>query len=372
VLPIKNFRETLTASFHTMAPLGDPKGVAIVSNPSFDTNPEIFRARDEACDLRNQLCQLRCRLEEVEDERNFMAAKANEMKDAIDAYASDTIHEELVKKALRLAEMSMAMDSLQLELKKVKEENQKLQRARVNDYKKMEELSLVIHTIQCSDEDDSEDEEGETVLTPERALDKTLKNMKAQVEYLEDEHQTLSVKCHAQENTIRQLEQENDMKETRINMLEELFRNLNHKRHEEVPVVPKSDKASDSSDIRQDLRKAHSLSSLFVRRKRLENQEKQDDLPLMPRSRSLRSSGNQKQEAQPSKRKVLMIAVGDDVGEYAGPVVDGRPHGVGTVRFANGNTYLGEVKDGKLHGPGTLYSKDCVRRGHFEDNVFMG
>merc|ERR1712176_1117262 len=60
-------------------------------------------------------------------------------------------------------------------------------------------------------------------------------------------------------------------------------------------------------------------------------------------------------------------------GTYTGPLVNKKPHGVGTIRFTNGNTYLGEMTRGKMSGTGTLYTKNNgVFRGQFENNKFVG
>jgi hypothetical protein len=60
-------------------------------------------------------------------------------------------------------------------------------------------------------------------------------------------------------------------------------------------------------------------------------------------------------------------------GTYTGPLMDRKPHGVGTIRFSNGDTYLGEMTRGKMSGTGTLYTKTKgVLRGRFENNKFMG
>lgn len=40
---------------------------------------------------------------------------------------------------------------------------------------------------------------------------------------------------------------------------------------------------------------------------------------------------------------------------YEGKEVDGVPHGFGTMKFANGNTYTGGFHMGKFHGQGSLH-----------------
>ena len=57
----------------------------------------------------------------------------------------------------------------------------------------------------------------------------------------------------------------------------------------------------------------------------------------------------------------------DDVGGT------GLPHGTGTLRFDNGDTYLGEMKYGDMHGNGTMYSRQKgTKRGIFKHNKYVG
>jgi len=58
-------------------------------------------------------------------------------------------------------------------------------------------------------------------------------------------------------------------------------------------------------------------------------------------------------------------------GVYTGPLVDRKPHGVGTIRFMNGDTYSGEMDQGKMSGMGTLYTKTRGVQPVFANNKFM-
>ena len=81
-----------------------------------------------------------------------------------------------------------------------------------------------------------------------------------------------------------------------------------------------------------------------------------------------------RKEESPSKTGRMDVVVGDLSAVYTGSLKEGLPHGTGTFRFKNGDTYLGEVVDGKMHGKGTLYrrAKELgISRGVFEDNEFI-
>jgi len=58
-------------------------------------------------------------------------------------------------------------------------------------------------------------------------------------------------------------------------------------------------------------------------------------------------------------------------GVYTGPLVDRKPHGAGTIRFMNGDTYSGEMDQGKMSGMGTLYTKTRGVQPVFANNKFM-
>lgn len=359
-----------------MAPLGDPSQHSEMSAYEFDN-----AGRDEAAKLRNDVCQLQVRLEQVEDERNYTAAKANELEEIIRAFKQDHVHEELVKKSLQLAEVSMAVDSLRSEIKTLQDEKVQLLRSRARDRKTMEELSEVLKSLQFSTND--EDEEEDAVLTPEKALDLALRNLKGNIEFLEDEHQKLSIQCSNQQKTISQLEKENEMKDVKIGMLEELFRALNDNRqHDEVVVesklsraeAPLSPRPRASRGNRPEMQKCRSWAGLVEGGKKVAAATRQEGLKnrRSSSSRALNEERSPRQSQSSSRRKVTMFIVGDQVGEYAGPMVDGKPHGVGTIRFGNGDTYLGEVKRGKLSGKGSMYTKSGTSRGLFKDNVFIG
>ena len=44
--------------------------------------------------------------------------------------------------------------------------------------------------------------------------------------------------------------------------------------------------------------------------------------------------------------------------DYAGELVNDKPHGKGTITYENGDSYEGEWKEGKKHGQGTLFFDD--------------
>ena len=206
-----------------MSPLGE---VNVDFNSSFRVEDQC-RPTNEIVALRNELCKIRVHCEELEQDRNHTAAKVNELQEVLYAFKFDDVHETLMKKSLQVAELSMEVDSLHVKIKKLAAENQQLKNTREADQSMMLVLSGVVKSLQCvafdsDEEEDDEEEEEIEILTAEKALDMTLRNMKYQIEGLEDDRQTLSGKCKNQANTIASLTNDNELLGTKVEMLEEV------------------------------------------------------------------------------------------------------------------------------------------------------
>jgi hypothetical protein len=348
------------------------------------------RIRDEADSLRREVCELRIRLEEVEEERNFHAAKANEMTSLFKFKGRNEVHEELVNKTLRVAELTTQVNKLKAEKTHIAEENAKLVRQRDATRKEMQDLTTVVRSLQTSAysfEDDNYSDSGEEediILTPEKALDMTLGNMKDHIEVLEDAVQTRAVQCKIQKKKIALLKQDNEMMQVKIEMLEELFRELNQFRTDDgvrkgrEALVSKSVETQQSTSRRQLFSKSLSVPALNISEKirnaRSSAKSNEPSIPspvYAPPPKNL-SEIQKRTGGQMKKIKICFKKAGLE-GTYTGPMAEGLPHGVGTIRFTNGDTYLGEMTRGKMSGKGTLYSKrKGVFRGKFENNKFVG
>ena len=429
-----------------MSPHSDVKVMLSVSSDTSSCEsvegPESCQARDETFELRNQVAELRGRLDDAEDERKFHAAVAKELKDTVRAFQEDQAHDELVNKSLRLAELSMDMEAKEGWNKVLELEIATIQESLLLEKKKMNEVAMYVRSI-CRSKGKDKDTGGDDIL---RAL-------KSHMQKMEKERQGLLAKCAAQEKTILTLQEDNHTKHERLRVLEENFCSLNRQRLDEAgaltqsqdddatkkevpeqspqepasPEVPRelqrrqlslrrllwsprtthqgtteaettptktdetkmdppqspdeltaaSSTASPASSDENDeevpeFRKHRSLCILMeggrTRRERPE--------ALSPSTRS-HSSRVLKVDEEPlsppsSRKQTVKVTISGLVGVYSGPLIDGKPNGVGTVRFSNGTTYLGALVDGKFHGRGTLYGKDGFSRGFFQDNEFIG
>jgi hypothetical protein len=75
-----------------------------------------------------------------------------------------------------------------------------------------------------------------------------------------------------------------------------------------------------------------------------------------------------------SKERIQVIVDGQPAW-YTGPLKgdDKVPHGTGTIKFGNGDTYFGHVTNGEMHGFGTMFCDDTMemKRGQFEHDAYV-
>ena len=183
-------------------------------------------------ELKNEICRMQVRNEELEQDRNYNAIKATELQMSLEAFKNDEVHDALLTKSMQLAEAMTDVDLLKVKLRKVETEQQLA-------LKEREKLSNVVRTLQhVAKSDDGDDADGgeddEVVLTAERALEMALKNMKYQIEFLEEERQRLASECASQKKTvdsqtqqIDSLQKENHLASLRVAMLTQLIRDSN-------------------------------------------------------------------------------------------------------------------------------------------------
>jgi hypothetical protein len=76
--------------------------------------------------------------------------------------------------------------------------------------------------------------------------------------------------------------------------------------------------------------------------------------------------------SEPQKARRMPVEINGMSGNYTGPLnLAGQPHGTGTIRFNNGDTYLGALYNGLMHGRGAMYfgnKRKPTFRGDFVSN----
>jgi hypothetical protein len=244
------------------------------------------------------------------------------------------------------------------------------------------------HEIEVSFHVDNKHEERDFVPLPitfssnadfrneEKALDMTLKHMKFQIEFLEDQRQKMALKCISQASTIETLKKDSELKQVKIGMLQELFRSLNSEGHSSCQALETAAVTKPALEETNSESCLTTLKSMIISICRL---EKMNSAPVLSTTAEeaevLSSLEGTSIDPDSTNARRMEIKIGDLEGQYNGPLRNSIPHGSGTIRFRNGDTYLGELVDGEMHGNGTLYhrSKDSgISRGYFEHNNFVG
>jgi len=413
---------------------------------------DVRRVRDEAESLRKEICQLRIRLESVEEESKFHAAKANELTELLmnvnSSSGNSGIDSTILRQSEELARKFCQIGTLEKKITKLKTEKSMMEIERDNAKKDTAKLSSVVRSLQTysesgshmDDDNDDDDEDGddseeseEVVLTPETALDLTLGNLKEHIEMLEDGLQASST-------LNSDLQKAGKIKEYKISILEQLFYEMNAdgrdvyddlvkkfeksnssnddskkcEKNENNPIKKKTFKTNDKSK-KQDEKGSRSATSVATTAAKdlverfhtigmnaltgisisIPTVGRYPDIPVEAAAAAQAAAilvGTQEQQQKqktdnsksetpstPKEKRTIMKKVKIKFkkagleGTYTGPLVDKKPHGVGTIRFSNGDTYLGEMQRGKMSGTGTLYSKaKGVLRGQFQKNQFVG
>ncbi|KAL3907552.1 MAG: hypothetical protein SGARI_003484 [Bacillariaceae sp.] len=297
----------------------------------------------------------------------------------------DAAQEELVKKTMQVAELNVQVQRLGADKEEMAQENARTR-------KELQDLSVVVRSLQNSvsyssdeeedfDEDDEDEEEVE--LTAEKALDMTLSNMKAHIEVLEDALQTKSGQCKEQKKKLKALHKDNENNLVKVEMLETLFRELNKSRSDEEVRKDQETQAAEAKTVEDTTKEApvpqqrRSLPSLHLGEKMRQYRasREKESTPAAAVAPVVVLHPKQQSSVVPTmkmnKIKICFKKAGLE-GTYTGPVKEGMPHGVGSIRFTNGDTYLGEMNRGRMSGKGTMFSKSKgVMRGQFVNNRFV-
>ena len=194
---------------------------------SFDA-PQSCRTRDVASKLFYEILR---RFGDENDDEDFQAVTSNEEKDDIRAINRNHAHNDIVDSSLRLVEILLEREKF------LEAENATLKEALLCEKKKVEEIPFAVHSSPSRNDEVSEDEKGEILCTPENLLEENMKNLKSQVDCMEEERQALLCKCATQESTISILQEDIELKDSLIKMLEELVQSMNHERRQDIEAT---------------------------------------------------------------------------------------------------------------------------------------
>ena len=195
--------------------------------------------------LRNEICQLQVKCDEFEQEKNYTNIKLGELTDVINAYKNNEnpdnddgehncLHIVIMQKAMKVSEMKYEIQELKNTIKTLKEENMKVTEQYEEQQYQNFELSKLLKSLQkcVSNNQEIDGDEHELMMTPERALDMTLRNMKRHTESLEEERQKLANKCQSQSGFIESLKKEKDVADGKLRMMENFIKHQHQQKKE--------------------------------------------------------------------------------------------------------------------------------------------
>lgn len=236
-------------------------------------------------------------------------------------------------------------------------------------------------------------------ITTDEAIETTFDFMKLRIESLEGVKQGLEDKCDSQEWTMLSLQQENALKDAKIQILEQWIRlhreKIPNQDNDLETTTRLPDETSSESGHSVDNGMMRGIGNAVLRVRSSTRARFFESVRLNPRMMMMPSTGKENSNSKnlptstsrsmnPSfeKAKRLDVVVGGINGCYTGPICcNDLPHGTGCIRFENGDTYLGEFAAGAMHGKGSFYHRDKAPtsgshggtlRGCFEQNVFIG
>jgi hypothetical protein len=157
------------------------------------------------------------------------------------------------------------------------------------------------------------------------------KQMRVRIKILEDKQSDLLERNKTREDMVTSLHEDNTLKTLKIDMLEEIVRTIS----------------------------GATMS---------EDNESVSKLPLLPPPKT----SAQMSTAKSAYAKNLSVVINEQKVAYTGPLREGVPNGVGTIRFPDKSTYIGSIVDGKMHGNGALFMhRGIAKRGRFKDNELI-
>jgi len=173
--------------------------------------------RDQNQKLKSNLTELRESYDELKDECHFHKVKVSELTEIMTLKAKDEIHEKLLSKSLRNAELSTEVDRLTMELKQATSCVQKLGEQREENKRMLLELSDIVRTLQSVKVDYRASQSKDSYLSSQEL---SLRNVKRKVETIMEDRRLLVMRC-------KDLEKQNKTNVAQIAALEAQFHLLN-------------------------------------------------------------------------------------------------------------------------------------------------
>ena len=139
-----------------MPPLGDSSNGGSSKPSMIMNNGSSFNKREQSnmmASLRKEVCQLKVKVDELEDDKRFQTIKLNELNEVINAYKNDEVHLVIMQKAMKSSELKHENGDLRDKIKKLEETKLELIKERDNEQAQNVELGKVIKSLQFANYD---------------------------------------------------------------------------------------------------------------------------------------------------------------------------------------------------------------------------
>ena len=190
----------------------------------------------EVVELRAKLAETLALVDDLEQERNFSAAKMAEMQELFSMNSEDEARAHASSKAMQVATLTIEVQQLRMALQNSNTQLEALQQERDANRAMVVELSDVFRmTDEPQNVENYESaqklKDGE-VLTRDQALELTVVSLRKKVETLAEEKSDSQATIEALKRAMLELQQDNDARENKINALESQFLEINRRNNQ--------------------------------------------------------------------------------------------------------------------------------------------
>jgi hypothetical protein len=184
-----------------------------MSNSQGECASRLVAVMSSTQELKDNLRDAKLDYQYLEEERKFHAAKAWELQECIQSMATDDVSNKLVEKSLQIAELSMQVERLKLELQEAAKDRKMMDEEREANVEMMSELSKVIRTQQKEliKKNQGNNANITNTIEPENDPELLWKRLLA----VEEERDNFAKKCETLERSVDTLKKKNSEREIR-------------------------------------------------------------------------------------------------------------------------------------------------------------
>ena len=210
-------------------------------------------ASAKVVELRATLAETQALVEDLEQERNFSAAKVAELQELLSINSKDEARTHASAKAMQVATLTIEVEQLRMALQNSDTQLEALQQERDANRTMMVGLSDVFRmtdeTLNVENCESAQKLKDGEVLTRDQALELTVVSLRKKVETLAEEKSDSQATIEALKEAMLELQQDNEARETKINALESQFLEINRRNNKRNEVLDSSVSVNDKVNI---------------------------------------------------------------------------------------------------------------------------